>query len=123
MNLFGPNFKAIPGHGLTARELGMVLLLAEGATNNEIEQATGMRGIDRVTTENSIKQKLGARTQANMIARAFSLGVIASRTLCLLLAMVCADYQDSMKQRTPIRGGRQGEVVVRIKTGGRNIWV
>ncbi|MGL5596618.1 MAG: helix-turn-helix transcriptional regulator [Aeromonas sp.] len=123
MNLFGPNFKTIPGHGLTARELGMVLLLAEGATNNEIEQATGMRGIDRVTTENSIKQKLGARTQANMIARAFSLGVIASRTLCLLLAMVCADYQDSMKQRTPIRGGRQGEVVVRIKTGGRNIWV
>ena len=57
------------------------------------------------------------------IARAFSLGVIASRALCLLLALLSADYQDTIKQRSPIRGGRPGVVVVRIKTGGRNIWV
>lgn len=123
MNLSGPNFEAIPGHGLTARELGMMLLLAEGATPNEIEQVTGMKSIDRAATETSIKQKLGARTQANMIARAFSLGVIASRALCLLLAVLSADYQDTIKQRSPVRGGRPGVVMVRIKTGGRNIWV
>lgn len=123
MELCGPNFKANPGHGLTARELGMMLLLAEGATNGEIEQMTGMKSIDRTAAETSIKKKLGARTQANMIARAFSLGIIASRALCLLLAVLSADYQDTIKQRSPVRGGRPGVVMVRIKTAGRNIWV
>ncbi len=123
MELCWPNFKATPGHGLTARELGMILLLAEGATNGEIEQMTGMKSIDRTSAETSIKKKLGARTQANMIARAFSLGVIASRALCLLLAVLSADYQDTIKQRSPVRVGRPGVVMVRIKTAGRNIWV
>lgn len=122
MELHGPNLKAIPGYGLTARELGMMLLLAEGATNAEIEQMTGMKSIDRAAAETSIKKKLGARTQANMIARAFSLGIIASRALCLLLAVLSADYQDTIKQRSPVRGGRPGVVMVRIKTAGRNIW-
>ena len=123
MSLCGPNFKAVPGHDLTARELGTLLLLAEGATNGEIEQITGMKSVERARAETSIRKKLGAKTQANMIARAFSLGVIASRALCLLLALLSADYQDTIKQRSPIRGGRPGVVVVRSKTGGRNIWV
>ncbi|MNH76139.1 hypothetical protein D3C73_284020 [compost metagenome] len=122
MKLHGPNIIATPGHGLNDRELGLMLLHAEGATTDEIERMTGMRAIDRAEAEASIRRKIGARTQPHMIARAFSLGILATRAMCLLLAVLSADYHDILKQRSPARGGRPGTVIVRIKTGGRNIW-
>lgn len=119
--LRGHSLVANPGHGLTARELGVILLYGEGATTAEIEKATGMTSAMRADIEVSARAKLGARTPPHMIAKAFSLGVLATRALCLLLAILSADYHDAMRNRTPMRTGRPGAVVMRIKTGSRNL--
>ncbi|MFQ2255761.1 hypothetical protein ACK33C_22340 [Aeromonas hydrophila] len=120
--LKGREFTAMPGHGLAAKELGFLLLHCEGALSQDIERITGMATAEQSRVERSIMAKLEARTRSHMISRAFSLGIIATRALCFVLACMSADYHDSMKNRSPIKGGRPGTVMVRIKTAGRNIW-
>lgn len=121
--LNGREFSATPGHGLAAKELGFLLLHCEGALSQDIEQITGMNSAEQIRVERSIMTKLSARTRSHMISRAFSLGIIMSRVICLVLACLSADYHDSMKNRTPIKGGRPTSVLVRIKTGSRDITV
>lgn len=121
--IIGNEVVASPGHGLTAKELGILLLHGEGESQTRIMVLSGMSQADLHMTEKSIRAKLGARTPTHMISRAFQLGVLASRALCLVLALASTDYQDGMKNRSPIKGGRPGTVMVRIKTAGRNIWV
>ena len=117
----GKEFTAMPGHGLAARELGFLLLHCEGALSQDIERITGMDSAEQSSTTRSIMKKLEARTQSNMISRAFSLGIIMSRVICFVLACLSADYHDSMKNRSPIKGGRPSSVMVRIKTSARDI--
>lgn len=117
----GKEFTAMPGHGLAARELGFLLLHCEGALSQDIERITGMDTAEQSRTTRSIMTKLEARTQSHMISRAFSLGIIMSRVICFVLACLSADYHDSMKNRSPIKGGRPSSVMVRIKTSARDI--
>ncbi|ELB2793209.1 hypothetical protein QMX34_003843 [Aeromonas hydrophila] len=119
--LKGREFTAMPGHGLAAKELGFLLLHCEGALSQDIERITGMATAEQSRVERSIMTKLEARTRSHMISRAFSLGIIASRVLCFVLACLSADYHDSMKNRSPIKGGRPTTVIVRIKTSARDI--
>lgn len=113
---------ATPGCGLTESELAILLLHGEGETSCCIQQASGLDQASLHMAEKGIRAKLGAKTQTHMISRAFQLGVLASRTLCLLLAIAAADYDLGLKNRSPIKSGRPGAVIVRIKAAGRNIW-
>lgn len=118
--IIGNEIIATPGCGLTESELAILLLHGEGETSCYIQQASGLDQASLHMAEKGIRAKLGAKTQTHMISRAFQLGVLASRTLCLLLA-IAADYDHGLKNRSPIKSGRPGTVIVRIKTAGRNI--
>lgn len=120
--IIGNEVVASAGNGLTERELGILLLHGEGETQARIMALSGLDQAGLHMTEKSIRAKLGARTATHMISRAFQLGILASRALCLVLALAATDYQDSMRNRSPIKSGRPGSVMVRIKTAGRNIW-
>ncbi|MFQ2796846.1 hypothetical protein ACK3ZJ_19640 [Aeromonas caviae] len=120
--IIGNEVVASPGQGLTATELDILLLHGEGECQGRIMAASGLSQAELHMAEKSIRAKLGAKTATHMISRAFQLGILASRALCLVLALASTDYQDGMKNRSPIKGGRPGTIVVRIKTGGRNIW-
>lgn len=119
--LNGREFSAMPGHGLATKELGFLLLHCEGALSQDIEQITGMNSVEQMRVERSIMTKLEARTRSHMISRAFSLGIIMSRVICFVLACLSVDYHDSIKNRTPMKGGRPTSVLVRIKTSARDI--
>lgn len=117
----GSEVVARPGYGLTATELGILLLRGDGESPTAIQAATGLNSTGLHMAERDIRRKLGARTPEHMISRAFQLGILSSRALCLLLAILSADYSDAMKNRSPIRGGRPGVTMVRIKLAGRNM--
>lgn len=119
--IIGNEVIAHPGRGLTAVELGVLLLHGEGESNSRIMAASGLDQMGLHMTEKQLRAKIGARTPTHMISRAFQLGILTSRALCLLLAIASADYDNGIKNRSPIKGGRPGTVLVRIKTGGRNI--
>ena len=119
--IIGNEIIATPGCGLTESELAILLLHGEGETSCYIQQASGLDQASLHMAEKGIRAKLDAKTQTHMISRAFQLGVLASRTLCLLLAIAAADYDSGIKNRSPIKSGRPGTVIVRIKTAGRNI--
>ncbi|MHA6236849.1 hypothetical protein [Pseudomonas fluorescens group sp. PF-69] len=78
------NLIITPGQNLTQRELGLLACMAEGYTMPEQAQATGLHEEALPLVEGRIRGKLGARTQAHMIARAFVLGVLRPRHLMII---------------------------------------
>lgn len=93
----------MPGQALTPEEIAHLVALANGNTPNHI---TAMHGTSRGAQqdlESSLRAKLGALSKPHLIARAFVLGVIAPRALCLLLAALSihASPGDLMMTRAP----------------------
>jgi DNA-binding CsgD family transcriptional regulator len=78
------NLIITPGQNLTQRELGLLACMAEGYTTPEQAQATGLHEEALPLVEGRIRGKLGARTQAHMIAKAFLLGVLRPRHLMVI---------------------------------------
>lgn len=119
-------------------ELDQKLLLAHasGTTNSQIarELGTDMATVNQLNRQ--LQAKLDAKSLPHAITQAFIKGILAIkekgqtiegeafvRTLCLCLALTSglqsAD-SDMMRTRTPCRGGRNPNTIVRVMRAGRN---
>lgn len=96
-----------PGQALNDTELRVLIGLADGETPNTIGALIGLDSNSFRLIERNIKAKLGAKTHPHMIARAFTLGVLIPRALCLLLSVLCAtEHLDDSNRNQTRRGGR-----------------
>ena len=73
-----------PAQNLTQPEINLLACMAEGYTTPEQAQAMGLHEEALPLIEGRIRNKLGARTKAHMISRAFLLGVLRPRHLMVL---------------------------------------
>jgi DNA-binding CsgD family transcriptional regulator len=115
----GEDVIGVPGQALTARELRVLVGLADGETPNTIAAAINADKAAIRYLEASIKAKLGAKTHPHMIARGFTLGVLFPRALCLLLAVLCSAQADldAMRNRAP-RNSRAPSTHTRLVRAG-----
>jgi len=92
---------------LNDTELRVLVGLADGESPNTIGTMLGVDSSGFRLLERTIKAKLGAKTHPHMIARAFTLGVLIPRALCLLLSVLCAtEHVDDGNRNQTRRGGR-----------------
>lgn len=92
-----------PGQALTPEEIAHLVALANGNAPSAITVMHGTSRAAQQDLESSLRAKLAAFSKTHIIARAFVLGVIAPRALCLLLAALSinASPGDLMMTRTP----------------------
>lgn len=96
-----------PGQTLSHAELRVLVGLADGETPNTIGALLGVDSSSFRLIERTIKAKLGAKTHPHMIARAFTLGVLIPRALCLLLSVLCAtEHTDDGNRNQTRRNSR-----------------
>lgn len=96
-----------PGQALSHAELRVLVGLADGETPNTIGALLGVDSSSFRLIERNIKAKLGAKTHPHMIARAFTLGVLMPRALCLLLSVLCAtEHTDDGNRNQTRRNSR-----------------
>lgn len=86
----GQEVIGIQSQSLTDKELHILVALADGKTDREIEKELG---VNVTISSRPIFAKLGARSKTHMMSRAFLLGVLLPRALSALLcfAMVLPD--------------------------------
>ncbi|WP_110636299.1 helix-turn-helix transcriptional regulator [Salinicola salarius] len=105
-----------PGQNLTPDELALLVWQADGRTPSEIEQGLGF---DRFTVrqlEASARAKLGGKTKAHTLSRAFIFEVLAPRALCLLLCIFSINaYHADGAQRAP----KRSRAPITAMSGGR----
>ncbi|MBU2708785.1 hypothetical protein KCM76_22520 [Zooshikella marina] len=109
----GKEVIGIQSQALTTEELHILVALADGKTDDEIEQALGTN----ITLASlPIRAKLGARTKTHMISRAFLLQVLIPRALVVLLcaSMVVAMDDGYRRERTRVRSPYR--TTLRIRT-------
>ena len=94
---------AQPGQALSAQELAHLTALANGIAPSAITAINGTSRIEQQQLESTLRAKLGAFSKAHLITRAFVLGVLVPRALCLLLAALSinASPGDLMATRAP----------------------
>lgn len=102
----GEDVIGMPGQALSRAELRVLVGLADGETPNAIGAVIGADSNSFRLIERSIKAKLGAKTHPHMISRAFTLGVLVPRALCLLLSLLCATEHVDDGNRNQTRRGR-----------------
>lgn len=96
-----------PGQALNDTELRVLIGLADGESPNTIGALLGVNSHSFRQLEQTIKAKLGAKTHPHMISRAFTLGVLIPRALCLLLSVLCVtEHVDDGNRNQTRRGGR-----------------
>ncbi len=97
----GEDVIGFTSQNLTTTELQVLVGLAEGLSPSAIGASINANSIAMRGIESSIRAKLGARSQPHMIARAFLLGVLAPRALCMLLAAASAleAHHDALRTR------------------------
>lgn len=98
----GEDVIGFPGQNLTTDELVVLVGLANGESPSQIGAGIHADTVTMRHIESSIKSKLGAKTHPHMIARGFTLGVLCSRALCMLLALssVAEHPNDTLRTRT-----------------------
>lgn len=96
-----------PGQNLSPLELGVLVAMANGNSQRDIQEATQTDSATLRMVEFQVRAKLGAKTPAHMIARAFILGVLIPRELCLLLSLLCAtEHAGDANRNQTQRNGR-----------------
>lgn len=101
----GEDVIASPGQCLQQDELTLLVMLADGHPPSDIERALNTDRIGVRHIERSLQAKLGAKNKLHIITRAFILGVLAPRALCLLLALLSVGVTpDGSPLRAPRRG-------------------
>lgn len=125
MRLIGNDVICESGQKLTDAERRVLFGLAEGETPTEIKNAIKCDTMSLRNIEIRLMDKLGAKTKTHIVSRGFVLGVLFSRALCLILALVMSNpgidiASDDENDWT--RMGRNGRTsrTVRIRTT-RNI--
>lgn len=106
-DVVGEDVVGLTGQNLTKDELLVLVGLANGDSPNKIGASLNADALAMRHIEASIKAKLGAKTQPNMIARGFTLGVLIPRALCLLLSVLCAtEHTDDSNRNQTRRNSR-----------------
>lgn len=106
-DVIGEDVIGLTGQNLTKNELLVLVGLANGDSPNKIGASLNADALAMRHIEASIKAKLGAKTQPNMIARGFTLGVLIPRALCLLLSVLCAtEHTDNSNRNQTRRNSR-----------------
>lgn len=103
MEIQGEEVIGRPGQALNNAELRVLVGLADGETPNTIGALLGVNSEGFRLLERNIKAKLGAKTHPHMMSRAFILGVLIPRALCLLLSVLCATEQTDDGNRNQTR--------------------
>lgn len=128
MEIQGEDVIGLPGQALNSAELRVLVGLADGQTPNTIGALLGVDSCGFRLMEKTIKAKLGAKTHPHMIARAFTLGVLIPRALCLLLSVICAaEHTDDGNRNQTRRNSRSAPAsrlarsnATRTASGSRN---
>ena len=74
-------------HVLTEKEQSVLFGLADGKTPPEIAEELHCDTMLLRNIEMKLIVKLGAKSKTHLISRAFSLGLLMTRTLCLMLIL------------------------------------
>ncbi|EGQ7740945.1 hypothetical protein CS268_RS23395 [Vibrio parahaemolyticus] len=112
-----------PKFGLDEEQLAMLEGYANGLDEFDIRQVLELTPAELKTIELDVRARLNANTTPHMISRAWQLGVLASRALCLVLVMVTSFHAldpDMTRVRTPMRNTRNPTTIARVRQAGRN---
>ncbi|MGQ7245484.1 hypothetical protein ACUN9V_18750 [Salinicola sp. V024] len=100
----GEDVVGLPGQNLNDDELALLVAQANGRKPSEIQQDLGFDAFTVSQLERTTKAKLGAGTKPHTMSRAFVLGVLIPRALCLLLCIASINaYHTDGTQRVPKR--------------------
>lgn len=117
---------AIPGQALSPAEIAHLEALANGNAPAAITAIHGTSRTEQQRLESGLRAKLGAFSKPHMIARAFVLGVLGPRALCLLLAALSINVSpgDLMATRAPrpTRSPVSSHRQVRSQRGGMDAY-
>lgn len=112
-----------PKFGLDEEQLAVLEGYANGLDEFDIRQVLELTPAELKTIELDVRARLNANTTPHMISRAWQLGVLASRALCLVLVMVTSFHAldpDMTRVRTPMRNTRNPTTIARVRQAGRN---
>lgn len=110
--ILGNEVIGIQSQSLTETELQILVALADGKTDNQIENELGT---DVTIASRPIFAKLGAKTKPHMISRAFLLRVLIPRALSALLCLAMVLPDDGFRNgRTRLRMSFKGTKVMVI---------
>ena len=91
--------------------------LAKGKTHYEIGAQNSLNQTELKIELRNMQARLGAKTLAHLMHRAWELGLLGARTLCLCLAVLGASTASDVTKmrpvrtvRTQLRSGRRTEV-------------
>ena len=100
--ILGNEVIGIQSQSLSEKELQILVALADGKTDSEIENELDT---DVTIASRPIFAKLGARSKTHMMSRAFLLGVLLPRALSALLCLTMVLPDDGFRNaRTRLRG-------------------
>ncbi len=112
-----------PAFHLDEEQLAVLASYAEGLDEFDICQALELSPAELKTIELDVRAQLDAHTTPHMISRAWQLGILACRALCLVLVLITSVHalDPSMTRvRTPIRNTRNPTTIARVRQAGRN---
>lgn len=87
MKKIGDDIILNDSHILSEEEQQVLFGLADGKTPTEIKQSVNCDNMHLRNIEVNLMMKLGAKSKTHLISRAFSLGLLVTRTLCLILVL------------------------------------
>lgn len=108
---------------LNSDEAAILTGLANGKDVFDLCQQLGMSAAEMNTIERDIRAKLNANTTPHMISRAWQLGVLITRVLCLALVMITSVNTidpDMSRVRNSNNNNRNSNVMARVRLAGRN---
>ncbi len=108
---------------LDDEQLAVLAGYANGLDDFDICQSLELSPAELKTLELDIRAQLDAHTTPHMISRAWQLGVLASRALCLVLALITSFHAldpNMTRVRTPMRNTRNPTTIARVRQAGRN---
>ncbi|EGI72876.1 MULTISPECIES: LuxR C-terminal-related transcriptional regulator [Pseudoalteromonas] len=85
---------------------GLLNQLAQGKTNYEIGASNSLNQTELNIELRNMQARLGAKTLAHLMHRAWELGLLGARTLCLCIAIFGASTASDISKIRPVRIAR-----------------
>ncbi|PSW53047.1 hypothetical protein [Photobacterium leiognathi] len=112
-------------HPLNRDEQAVLLGYASGLDAFDLCQHLGLSAAELNSLERDIRAKLAANTTPHMVSRAWQLGVLATRSLCMVLVLISSMQvltTDNSRVRNRINTRTSSSsVMAQVRLAGRNI--
>ncbi|WP_136487849.1 hypothetical protein [Vibrio sp. H11] len=108
---------------LDAEQLEVLTRYANGQDEFDVKHSLGISQAELATIDKDIQARLSAHTKMHMISRAWQLGILTTRALCLMLVLVTSFHAldpNMARTRTPVRNSRPPTSLARAGRSGRN---